>query len=93
MPAHFTEPEMDHRGEFRTKLVAGNNEIVSASEGYTDRQTAEQWPRDMLRWVVEARQDDVRAVLFFQLTARLGDFLDANEISRLTERIYVELIG
>lgn len=61
MPAYFGPVETDHRGEFRRKLLGGNNEIVTGSEGYVDSATAERWPADLLRWVVEAHADFVRA--------------------------------
>lgn len=92
MPAHFTDSEADHRGEFRAKLVGGNNEIVAASEGYTDRDTAERWPSDMLRWVVEARQDEVRRVVHGVLYRDLHDVLHDDEIDNMVESIYTELI-
>lgn len=95
MPAHFTPPERDHAGEFRAKLLGGNNEIVTASEGYTDKAAAEAWPRDMLRWVIEAHSALVHATIGNVLAERLrqNGLLGAETIADITNQIYEELLG
>lgn len=87
MPAHFTPPERDHAGEFRSKLVGGNGEIVTASEGYTSDADVYRWVDGMVRWVIEARDAQVRAALTEALAPLVPSGVDAAVeacIARLT---------
>lgn len=89
MPAHFSPVEKDRRGEFRRKLVGGNNEIVTASEGYTSAEDAARWDRDLLRWVIEAHEATVLAAVVAaveELGLAQADAVADDVVDRLTRQ-------
>lgn len=49
----------DRAGEYRWRLVAGNNEIVAVSEGYTLKQGATRSAQNVKYWASSATIQDL----------------------------------